>query len=400
MARAVVTGAAGFLGGAVAHALRRQGYEVLALDVRRGPGVLPADITVPGDWEKALSGADLVVHAAAVGLGGVGELTPVRAGRASAPVRVTAEELRRVALGGTAAVLDAAERAGVSRVVTMSCVSVFGGDFPDGVDETAPVGLTGDPQADLLAAAEQTVSAACAHGMNATVLRIGDAYGPRAGRWTLWPVLLLRAGRFVLVDGGRGVLSPVHVDDVVDAVLAVVSAPAADVAGAILQVTGPGPVTAAEFFGHYARMADLRPPRAVPARLCEAMDAIDRLRPSVAARLSAADRRAAPGRVAGSGDPTGSGGPTGSGRSSGGPRGGFVRGIGARIAANVDPRTHVDLGPLTFRDLTRTGTYSSAKIADVTGWRPRVDLAEGMRRTEAWLRDCGLLGIPEPSRRG
>src|ERR1700753_792826 len=74
LARVVVTGGAGFVGAAIVHALRGRGDEVFALDVSRGPGVRQADVSRPGAWEKDLAGADLVVHAAATGLGGVGEL--------------------------------------------------------------------------------------------------------------------------------------------------------------------------------------------------------------------------------------------------------------------------------------------------------------------------------------
>jgi 2-alkyl-3-oxoalkanoate reductase len=354
LARAVVTGAAGFIGGAVAHALRLRGDDVLTLDVRRGPGVTVADISQPGDWEKSLVGADLVVHAATVGMGGVGELPPVRRGRPVAASRIAADEVRRVVLGGTATVLDAAARAGVGRLVHMSCVGVLGPDFPDGVDETAPVGLTGDARADVLAAAEQAVCSAAAGGLPATVLRVADAYGPRAGRWTIWPVLLLRAGRFVLVDGGRGIVSPVHVDDVVSAVLAAAGAEPA--VGETLHVVGSGPVTAADFFGYYVRMLGVPDPRSVPTRLYDAVGALARL-------------------------------PT------------LGTGIGARLAAGVDPRAHIDVGPLGVRDLTRSGTYASAKIQALTGWRPAVDLDDGMERTGSWLRDRGLLGVHEPARR-
>ncbi|MCK9903135.1 epimerase [Parafrankia colletiae] len=368
MARSVVTGAAGFLGGAVAHELRRRGDEVVALDVRRGPGITLADVTTSGDWEKALDGADLLIHTAAVGMGGVGELTPVRAGRPTPPSRVTAAQMRRVLLGGTATVLDAAQRAGVRRVIHLSCVSALGDDAPPLADESAPIGLTGEPRADAIAAAEQTASAAAAHGAPVTVLRIADAYGPRAGRWTLWPVLLMRAGRFVLVDGGRGQLSPVHVDDVVAAVTAVAAAPTDVVAGQVLHVTGPGSSTAAEFFGRYAALAEVRPPRSVPARLCEVVDAVDRL-PS--------RRPASPAR-----------------------RPGVLRGLGAALASHVDPRIRVDLGPLTIQDLTRASAVSGRRITELVGWQARVDLDEGMRRTGAWLRDRGLLGVTEPTRRG
>jgi nucleoside-diphosphate-sugar epimerase len=39
----------------------------------------------------------------------------------------------------------------------------------------------------------------------------------------------------------------------------------------------------------------------------------------------------------------------------------------------------------------RRGTYSIATAREVLDWTPRVDLDEGMARTEAWLRGEGLL---------
>ncbi len=420
MVRAVVTGAAGFLGGALAHALRRQGADVVALDVRRAPGVVQADISRPGDWERALDGAELVIHAAAVGTGGVAELTPVRPGRAGAPLRVPGAEVRRVTLGGTAALLDAAARAGVARFLHLSCVDVLSLVAPRGseraetglvggplVDETAPVGLTGDARADALAAAEQAVGSAAAHGLGATVIRIGDAYGPRAGRWTLWPVLLMRAGRFVLVDGGRGVLSPVHVDDVVAAVTAVAAADRVAVAGEVLHVTGGEQVSAAEFFGYYSRMLELPSPRSVPGRLVEAVDAWDRVRAFGVSRLAAPRSPAAgvvPGaqtrELAGTAAVAAPPGVAPPASVPGRPAGALVRGLGARLVAGVDPRARVDLGALGLRELTRDAGFSISRIGRLTGWSPAVSLADGMDRTESWLRERGLLGVREPSRRG
>jgi nucleoside-diphosphate-sugar epimerase len=387
--RAVVTGAAGFLGGALAHALRGQGAEVVALDIRRAPGVVQADICRPGEWERALDGADLVIHAAAVGTGGVAELTPVRPGRAGAPLRVSPAEVRRVTLGGTATLLDAATRAGVGRFLHLSCVDVLpspsaGGPPPD---ESSPVGLTGNARADTLAAAEQAVGSAVAHGLGATVLRIGDAYGPRAGRWTLWPVLLLRAGRFVLVGGGRGLVSPVHVDDVVAAVTTVAAADRDAVAGTVLHVTGGAPVTAAEFFGYYSRMLDLPAPRSVPARVLEAAGTLHRV-----SLLAQGYRERAEPTFAAGGAPA----PQGVSR----PASGLVRGLGGRLVAGVDPRARIDIGALGIRDLTREVGFAADRIRELTGWEPGVPLSEGMARTEAWLRERGLLGVREPSRRG
>jgi nucleoside-diphosphate-sugar epimerase len=406
----VVTGAAGFVGGAIAHALRGRGDDVVALDVARGPGVHAADVSRPGDWEKELVGADLVVHAAAVGMGGVGELPPIRGGRPAGSSRVPAAQMRQVLLGGTATVLDAAARGRVGRVIHLSCVSALGPDLADGVDETAPVGLTGDPRADTLAAAEQAVGAATASGLPATILRLGDAYGPRAGRWTVWPVLLLRAGRFVLLDGGTGWLNPVHIDDVVAAAIAAAGSEAA--VGEVLHVTGPASATVAEFVGCYSRMLDLPVPRSVPARMYGALDdatqAVGRLRGRVESRRqTSGEPEPAPGGRPGPGGAADRAGvpavgaaehPDATGPSTGAVALGLVRGIGSRLAAGVDPRQRMDLGPLAVADVTRTGRLAGDRITAVTGWQPRVDLADGMSRTETWLRDRGLLGVNEPSR--
>ena len=41
--------------------------------------------------------------------------------------------------------------------------------------------------------------------------------------------------------------------------------------------------------------------------------------------------------------------------------------------------------------IDRRGTVSTRRIRDELGWEPRVDLDEGFRRTEKWLRAEGLL---------
>ena len=44
---------------------------------------------------------------------------------------------------------------------------------------------------------------------------------------------------------------------------------------------------------------------------------------------------------------------------------------------------------VTFID--RRGTVSTRRAREELGWEPRVDLDEGLRRTEAWLRAEGLI---------
>jgi nucleoside-diphosphate-sugar epimerase len=44
---------------------------------------------------------------------------------------------------------------------------------------------------------------------------------------------------------------------------------------------------------------------------------------------------------------------------------------------------------ITF--VSRRAAYSNRRAREVLGWEPKVPLAEGMRRTEAWFRQEGLL---------
>src|ERR1700712_510018 len=107
-ARVVVTGGGGFLGNAFVVALRRAfpEAEVVALDVRPGPGVTVGDILDGSALRTHLSGADLLVHTAAV----VEESGPV-------------DVMWRVNVEGTRTVLGAgAAREGPARVHLSSIV--------------------------------------------------------------------------------------------------------------------------------------------------------------------------------------------------------------------------------------------------------------------------------------
>ena len=235
--RAVVTGASGFLGSAFARALVAQGADVLGLDLVPGDGeweTRAADLARPGDWEGALKGADLVVHTAAR-VGEVGTWAQFRAQNAEATRRVVAAS------------------ADAGRLLHLSSIVVHGTRFPDPCPEAHPPRPTGNPYTDTKIAAEHAVLAAAAAGrVRATVIRPGDVYGPGSRQWTVRAIEMLKAGRFALVDGDRGVLSPVFADDVVSGGLAA----ATDAAGLgeVFHVTGGAGVSPRTFFGHYARM--------------------------------------------------------------------------------------------------------------------------------------------------
>lgn len=315
---AAITGAAGFIGERFTAALRDRGYEVRRIDLR-GADVVAGDITVRGDWERAFDGADLVVHTAAV----TDENAPV-------------EEHWRVNVGGTRTVLEAAADHGVGRVLHLSSKVVLGRDFPDGADESAALRMTGSPYTDTKASSEhQALRVAATGAVPVTIVRPGDVYGPGGTQWVVRPVELLRAGIFFLPASGRGILTPVYVDDLVAGSIAAAEHPAA--AGRILHVNGGRGVTAAEYFGHLADLAGTNL-RTVPV-------------PAGVAR-------------------------------------GALEGVAAAMRAVGRP---VPFSGVTVEYVTHPGTYSIAAVRELTGWEPAVDLDEGMRRTGAWLRERGLV---------
>jgi nucleoside-diphosphate-sugar epimerase len=247
----------------------------------------------------------------------------------------TLDDAWRVNVCGTRHVIDAAQRAHVRRVVVFSSLAVYSHDRDGCVDEQTPVRPSGAVYGDTKIAAEQVAFQAHAAGeVEVTIVRPGDVYGPGSRPWTVLPVEMLHRHQVVLPAHGRGRFVPVYVDDLVDAVVCAAACP--DAAGRAFAITGGCSVSTREFFGHYSRMLGIRPAPVAPTAVAVA----------VAETI---------GRV--------------------------LRALGRPSEANA----------ATMRMLSATGDVSIAKAREVLGWGPRVDLEDGMRRTEAWLASEGLL---------
>jgi nucleoside-diphosphate-sugar epimerase len=307
-----VTGAGGFIGAAMCRRLVAEGHDVIGIDIdasstvrvtETGAQFRRADVADRGAVRGALQGAELVVHTAAL-------LTD--AGAMADYVRVN--------VGGTENVCIAARDAGVNRVVHLSSVAAWGYDFKTDITEDEPL-ATHSPHPYI---ATKAASELVARKYGATIVKPGDVYGPESRPWAVIPFELIKSGRAALPMRGRGILTLVYVDDLIDCVYRALTRSEGE--GGVFTAWDARPVTAKEFFDHYARMLGKKGVRTAPAAI---------LRPLM------------------------------------------------RLTPGVDP------DDLIF--LMRHAVYPNARAREVLGWQPRVTLDEGMARTEAWLREVGLL---------
>ena len=230
MATVLVTGAAGFLGGALVARLRAEGMRVRAF-VRPGRSV-DADERVEGDLrdraavERAVAGVEYVVHA-------------------GARVATTGpwEEFEATNVGATTALIEAATAAGVRRIVHVSSLSVYAVPADDVVINEDSAYDDGGGERGFYARskllADQTAMTAIAAGAPVTVVRPGLLYGPGQR-----PSLARRAigvGPLKLLLARRGYLLPLaYVDNVADAIaLALTSDTARGRAYTVVDVHAP-----------------------------------------------------------------------------------------------------------------------------------------------------------------
>ncbi len=315
----VVTGAGGFIGGAVCAALVADGASVAGLDVDAsaaarvaGVGAEPfvADVTDRAAAAAALDEAEVVVHAAAF-VHDWGSM----------------EEFVRVNVAGTAAMLDAASEAGVERFVQISSVVVYGYDHPGEQGEEAFRRAYGIPYIDTKSASDRLAAR-----RGAVVIRPGDVYGPGSIPWIVRPLELARGGALAVPSPGDGVMLPVYIDDLVEAVL--LGAEAGRPGRAYTAWSGT-PVAFADYFARIAEIAGGAAPRTLPRPILEGVGAATELMARLRGRTPAFTSRAP-----------------------------------------------------TFVD--RRGTVSTERIRTELGWEPRVGLDEGLRRSAEWARAEGL----------
>lgn len=249
---AVVTGAGGFIGGAVCRRLAESGRSVRGVELSpgaaeriRATGAEPvvADITDAEAMRAALEGASELVHTAAI----VSD-----AGSMADHIRVN--------VGGTATTLDAAADAGVSRCLHLSSVVVFGFTDTSLQDETAHLRNCGIPYVDTKSASDRL-----ARRRGAVVVRPGDVYGPGSIPWSLRPLELAKAGQLAVNGAGERHMLAVYIDDLVSAIVAVLER--GEPGEAYAAFNDSEDITFEQHFNAFAGMCGGRPARRLPRPL-------------------------------------------------------------------------------------------------------------------------------------
>lgn len=256
--RVLITGATGFIGGAIARHLLLQGLvqpgdvdvRVLVRDPQApaasalaalGAELVRGDLLDAGSLQEACTACDWVVHAAT---------DTVMNDRARA---------WEVGVDGTRRMAEAAARAGVRRFVFLSSFAVYGGVSGEAT-ESATLMPYGDLYGDTKIAAEAALQQATAESAlpELTILRFPSVYGSASTLWTIKPLEAARKNKLVLPGGGRFAFPYLHIDSLVSAVTRALLAERVGVYNVFDGVT-----TFADFMGRYAAMVGTRP-RVVP----------------------------------------------------------------------------------------------------------------------------------------
>ncbi len=216
----LLTGATGFIGGHLARALLAQGYSVRCL-ARAGSDtsqlqelelqVVLGDLTSPTSLVRAVEGCRYVLHCAAL----VSDWA-------------TTEEIARINVQGTRALLEAAVAASTRRFVHFSSTDVYG--HPDGaqIEETCAATRFRNWYAQTKLQAEAEVRRAqAAQSLETVILRPATVYGPGSNDVIGEIARAIRGRHMLLIDHGRALAGLCYVENLVDAAILALGHPAA-----------------------------------------------------------------------------------------------------------------------------------------------------------------------------
>lgn len=264
--RLMVTGGSGFLGSEIVRQALAKGWQVCAFD--RQQGQLPANIEFfSGDicdsmaMTKAFAGVSALIHAA--GLAHV----------FGSEARDTAR-FDEVNESGTANVMNAARRSGISHVIVISSVSVYGNYHGDSCNERLPCHPCSPYALSKLKGERRALECAAKGGITATILRFSTIYGEGDRGNVAKLINAVRSGRFVWPGSGLNRKSLIHKEDAARACLSVLERRVSS--NDIYNVSAP-PVSMREVVAAISEaLGQANPPIGIPLALLRLVGALAR----------------------------------------------------------------------------------------------------------------------------
>ncbi len=241
----LVTGATGFLGGALVRRLAQDGAQVKALARRPQKAayikdlpnvtIVEGNITHAERMKQVIQGCSIVFHVAAA-LGG------------------NLEKQHRINVDGTRNVMVAAAEAKVERVVVVSSIAVYGYKYNGDITEDCEQRPKRSFYNITKSQAETIVREIGAeYNVPYSIVRPAMIYGPRSNAWTATLFRLAKLNPTPFIGDGHGHVHPIYVDDLVDLMILAATHPAA-VGQAFNCSADPAP-SWREFLGGYSRLA-------------------------------------------------------------------------------------------------------------------------------------------------
>ncbi|WP_414582377.1 NAD-dependent epimerase/dehydratase family protein [Scytonema sp. PCC 10023] len=243
------------------------------------------------------------------------------------------DQFREINVSGTINMAQAAKNAGVKTFVHISSVLVYGFNYPDRVTEDGP--LCGEKNAycqTKIEAEKALLELNDPANFGIIILRPGDVYGPGSIPWIVRPLLMMRQRLFAYANEGRGVINHTYIDNLIDAIFLAIEK---ETYGEIFNVTDGQETTWKDYFTRLADIAGLPAPFSLPK---------DELKLFLQLRYQ-----------------------------------------GQKLF-----RKQADILPEVVDFMTRPYAYSITKAQKLLSYQPTVDLEEGMRRTQEWVKKTDI----------
>ncbi|AOX01780.1 oxidoreductase [Moorena producens PAL-8-15-08-1] len=244
------------------------------------------------------------------------------------------KHFQEVNVGGSVNMATAAKTAGVKTFVYLSSVMVYGFNFPKGVTEQGPLCGESNPYCQTKIESEkELLKLNTPPDFGIIIIRPGDVYGPGSTSWVVRPLQLMHEGVFALANSGRGVMNHVYVDNLIEAIFLAVEKEAY---GETFNITDGQETSCKEYFTHLAKIGNIPAPFSVPAGVLKFIIQLRCLSQSILGQTP-------------------------------------------------------DTLPESVNYITRPYAYSIAKAQSQLGYQPKINLEEGMGRTQEWVAQSGLL---------